>query len=90
MLNRRVNKNSSEGSNPSLSAINTIMEPITLIDYAGRWFDNKFVTTFYEQRRYEKGSSVTKVYEHITAEVYDRHGKIQVSPTVGTKVDTQA
>ena len=66
------------------------MEPITSINHAGKWFDNRFVTTFYEHRRYEKGSSVTKVYQHITAEVYDRHGKLQVSPNVGTKVDTQA
>jgi len=66
------------------------MEPITVINHAAHWIDNKFVMTFREHRRYEKGPSVTKVYEHIVAEVYDKRGKLHVSPSVGTKIDTQA
>jgi hypothetical protein len=66
------------------------MDPLISIRSIGNWFNNHFVTTTYEHRKYEEGNSVMKVTHRITAEVYDKKGNLDVYPRHANNVDVKS
>ena len=66
------------------------MDPITTVSRVSNWFGSKFITTYYEHRHYEKSNSVTRVTHHVTAEIYNKRGRMEVEPNQGSKLDRRA
>ena len=67
--------------------INNDMDPISTISRVTGWFNGKRITSTYEYRHYEKSNSVTRVSHHVTAEIYNKRGRMEVEPNQGSKLD---
>ena len=67
--------------------INIVMDPITSISRISSWFGSKRITSTYEYRHYEHGNPVTRVTHHVTAEIYNKRGRVEVEPNKGSNLD---